>query len=178
MTTLFENRRRETRVRLVIWGILLASLWLIWWGWDLSQSYGISPGDGGMLRPPMERYGVGGFVAGLGLLFAAGTMLLATHYALRVRRDGERLLVETPGALGFGRRTREFAVSQVEAYEFKHGQMQAGRNRVNAPWMSLRIAGRPWGYVLDLKAETILGGGLYTLTKRKPRKRRTAVARL
>ena len=178
MTMLFENRRRALKVRLVVWAVLLASLAMVWWGWDLSQSYGLSPGDGGMLRPPLERYGVGAAVAGLGLLFGLATMLFATHYATRVRRDGDRVAVETLGPLGLGTRTREHAVSQVEAYRYNHGEMRGGGRKVEAPWMSLRIAGRRWGYILDWRAEPMLGGGLSGLTKKKPRKRRTAVARL
>lgn len=178
MTTLFDNRRRAARVRLVIWGVLLASLATAWWGWDISQSYGLAPGDGGALRPARERYGLGGLVAGLGLLAGLGTMFWATHYAVRVRRGGDRLIVETLAPLGLGTWSRDYAVSQVETYSYNEGQMRGGGRKVDAPWMALRINGRRWPFILDWQAETMLGGGLSGLTKRKPRKLRKSVARL
>lgn len=176
MTTIFENRRQTRKVRLVMLLLLLPfSVGMMWWGWDWFQTYGLWPGDGGVLRPLDERIALGAFVSGFGLVTGIATLLYGAHYAVRVMRDGDRLLIETLTPWALGTWLYEFDVSQVEGTHHHEGRMQTVKHSVNAPWMTLRIAGRRFPFILDEQAETMVGSGLSTLTKAKPKKRRKAI---
>lgn len=177
MTVIFENRRQTLKVRLVMLLLLLPfSAGMMWWGWDLFQTYGLSPGDGGVLRPFSERIIAGGLVGGLGLITGVAMMIYAAHYAVRVLRDGDTVIVETltPWALGNWRHA--FPVTRVAGSSYYEGRLRTYKHNVNAPWLTLRIVGRRIPFMLDAQAETILGSGLDGLTKAKPKKRPKPVA--
>jgi len=176
MTVIFENRRQTRKVRLVVLLLLLPfSAGMMWWGWNLAQTYGLSPGDGGVLRPLSERIAVGGLVGGLGLVVGIAIMIYAAHYAVRMVRDGDRLLIETLAPWVLGTWHHEFPVAQVEGSSFHEGRLNTYKHSVNAPWRTLRIAGQRFPFILDAQEETMNGSGISGLMKAKPKKRRKAV---
>jgi hypothetical protein len=136
-------------VRAVLWFALLACLACLKWGYDLSQSYGLSPGDGGELRPLAERLAWGGFVALLGLLFAGGMLLYAQLYINRVWFDEPKqmLVFETLRAWGAGR--FQTAVKDVMGSRYHAGALDTGKHTVNAPWYFIRLRGRRLPLILD-----------------------------
>lgn len=177
MTVIFENRRQALKARLLTLLLILPfSAGMMWWGWDLFQTFGLSPGDGGVLRPLVERIAVGGFVGGLGLITGVAMMIYAMHYAVRVLRDGDRLHIETLTPWALGHWHYEFPVTQVEGTSFHEGRLRTYKHNVNAPWMTLRISGRRFPFILDAQAETMNGSGIEGLTKAKPKNRRKTVA--
>jgi len=167
---LLENRRQAIKVRLVFWAMLVAAALAAWGGWSIFESYGLSPGDGGVLRPLWQRLALGIFVAGLGFAAAGGMALYLSLYALGIERRGDRVTITTMTA--FGRRHREFALCELGESAYHHGRIghvtPSGGSAglwVNAPWITLRAAGRRFPFIIDLQAETINIGALSVLAE-------------
>jgi hypothetical protein len=157
---LLDSRRQARKVRAVFWASLLAAAFALWGGWTIAESYGLAPGDGGVLRPLWQRLLFGGFVAALGVAAAGGMTLYISLYALRVEVRGDTIGITT--MTPFGRRLREFARSQIGRSAYYQGRMyhrqpSGGRDSlwVNAPWITLRVAGRRFPFIIDLQADQI-----------------------
>ena len=153
--TLFANQRQALKVRLVLWGALIACAFALYGGWTIFETFGLSPGDGGELRPFAQRLAFGGGVAALGLIFAGGMILYASLYVMHMAREGDRVTIETMSVAG----TREQA---FDASAFAGGRSYKGQvpitpfaPGVNAPWVTLRVAGRRLSFILDVQAEVI-----------------------
>ena len=169
-TVLLDNRRQARKVRAVFWASLLAAALALWGGWAIFESYGTAAADGGVLKPLWQRLLFGGFVAALGLAAAGGMALYISLYALRIEVRGDTVAIATMTPLG--RRQREFARSLFGESAYHHGRMHhmtsaGGRGGlwVNAPWITLRVAGRSLPFVVDLQADEIDAGRLAVLAK-------------
>lgn len=161
LTALVENRRKARKVRWLFWGSLFwAAGWLAWAG-DSAQSFGLSPGDGGVLRPPGERWGVAAILATLGLLPGLGLAVYMRRYIVRLVREGDTAHVTVLGV--WKARERSRPLSAFEGGDAHAGRMSAGGVSVNAPWITLRIDGRR--YVVDLQAERVDRKGLARLAR-------------
>ena len=77
-------------------------------------------------------------------------IIYALLYVVRLVREGANVHVTVIGLLAPS--TRVYPVADVERARRHHGELQF-RISVNAPWITLRIAGRP--YVIDLQAERV-----------------------
>jgi hypothetical protein len=137
-------------VRIVTWAFGLWCIGFLYWGADLSQTYGLAPGDGGVLGPPLQRWTAAAILALIGILPFAGMLIYARLYVIRLAREGANVNVTVIGL--FAPSTRIYAVTDIEHARHHHGRLKL-RISVNAPWITLRIAGRP--YVIDLQAERI-----------------------
>lgn len=156
MTPLFENHWQALKVRVVLWASLPACAGAWYGAWSIFQSFGLSPADGGALRPFAERLALGSFVAALGIAFLAGMMVFASRYVVRLGRVGDRVVIETLTPWGIGARRHDFALSQLGESAYYHGRMHTPRGHsVNAPWITLRVAGQWLPFLLDLQAEVI-----------------------
>ena len=175
MRMLFENRRQALKVRIVLWVSLVVCAGALYGGWAIMQTYGLSPADGGVLRPFGERLALGGFVAVLGLAFAGGMMLFATIYVLRLARDGDQVVIDTLTLWGIGGRRHSFAISDIGESAYHHGRFSVAREtgtpgqlldlNVDAPWITLHAAGRRLPFLLDLQAEIVDISALAALAK-------------
>ncbi|MGE0799405.1 MAG: hypothetical protein AB7G13_14550 [Lautropia sp.] len=151
---LFDNRRQARKARLLLVALIVSGVAALGWGWQLSRTYGIAPGDGGVLRPLPERLAVGSAVALLGAALIVGLVLFAHRYVLRIERDGDRLALWTLTASALGRRRIDVAPGAILGVTYHHGHFHA-RLTVDAPWLALRIAGHALPFIVDLQAETI-----------------------
>ena len=166
MKTLFTNHRPAIKVRCVLWASMLACAAALYGGWAIFESYGLSAGDGGILRPFGERLAFGMFVAGLGLIFAGGMMVFANIYATHLERGNGKVIIQTLNPWGIGTRRHEFDIAQIGEAAYHEGRTRSFRGpSVNAPWISLRTAGRRLPFVLDLQAEIIEIGPLSVLAE-------------
>ncbi len=166
MQTLFTNSAQVIKVRCVVWASMLICAATLYGGWSIFQSFGLSPGDGGVLRPFGERLAFGMFVAGLGLVFAAGMMVFANIYVTNLERGRDKVIIDTLTPWGVGTRRHEMDIAHVGAAAFHKGRTRSFRGpSVNAPWISLRTAGRRLPFVLDLQAEIIEIGPLSALAE-------------
>jgi hypothetical protein len=154
VTPLFRAGRQLTKVRAVMLLSLACAALSIWWGIDLAQTYGLNPGDGGVLRPLSQRLLVGTIVAGLGVAFAVGMWMYGRCYAARIDfdEDTRQLQLHTVHFLGTGRQIVD--VGDVGKSRWHHGQLQL-RISVNAPWVSVRMAGRRLPLLIDAQGEVL-----------------------
>ncbi len=83
--TIYENQRRlalMTAPAILIRGGLAA----IYAGHGVFHSYGLSPGDGGMLNPLQERAAFAATLAFLGLVCLIGGLIYMYRYVTRIRQ--------------------------------------------------------------------------------------------
>ncbi len=164
MKHLLVNSRQALKVRVFLWGSIAACIGALYAAWSLAETYGLNPGDGGVLRPIGERLMAGGIVGGLGVAFAGGMIWYASLYAVRISRQRDQVEMETMAI--FGTKTRNFSVSDFDGGSYHHGRMQSGRGQsVNAPWITLRVKGRRIPFIADVQAETFDRSALMKLAR-------------
>lgn len=171
MATLLENKHQAFKVRLFIWFALLCSAGALYWGWDLFHTYGLSPGDGGVLRPYGERLALGLLMASLGLALAGCIMVYACHYVVHMARNGGQVVIDTHTPLGLGTQRHEFDAAQIGKSNYHDGSMIA-RVSVNAPWLTLHASGRRFPFILDAQSETLRRSDIESLSRGTPRRRK------
>lgn len=154
MTVIFRAGGQLLKVR----GLMLLSLACaagsLWWGWDLFQTYGSRPADGGVLAPLPVRllWGVG--VGSLGVLFAAGMWLYGRVYVARMELDQKAGKLHVRTLRFLGTRDRVFDVSDVVGSSQHKGKLDlVGAPSVNAPWTGVRIAGMSLPLIVDGQGE-------------------------
>jgi hypothetical protein len=142
-----EDGGQPRMIRLLTW--LFAAWAVAWltWAADLSQTYGLSPGDGGVLRPPVERWLAALVVALLGIAPFAGMLAYVRLYVTRLVRTRGKLDVTVLGL--FARTTRRFDLTDIGSARRHDGRLQSHIS-VNAPWITLWIGRRP--YIVSLNA--------------------------
>lgn len=160
MTTLYENHAQARVLRIVVWFFLAVAVVTIYPAWLIAQWYGLAPGDGGVLKPLSERLALAGFVFGLALAIAAGMMIYATLYTLRLVLSGDdEVLVTT---------VSPFATGELE-YRFKKSDfISSGFFDFGTPWITLRVRGHRFPFILDLNAKTVDYEGLFLMMGGKP----------
>jgi hypothetical protein len=147
---LVENYRQARKVRIITWVSGLWCIGFLYWAADLSQTYGLAPGDGAVLRPPLQRWTAATILALIGILPFTGMIIYARLYVIRLVREGANVHVTVIRV--FAPSTRTHAIPDVERARHHHGRYEV-RISVNAPWITLRIAG--WPYIIDLQAERV-----------------------
>lgn len=164
MKHLLVNSRQALKVRIFLWGSIAACVGALYAAWSLIETYGLNPGDGGVLRPIGERLMAGCIVGGLGVAFAGGMIWYASLYAVRISRDRDQVELETMAI--FGTKKRHFATSDFDGGAYHEGRMQSGRGQsVNAPWVTLRVKGRRLPFIADVQAETFDRSALMKLAR-------------
>lgn len=167
---LYRAGRQLLKVRLLLLMALACGVLAVWAGVHLFRTYGLSPGDGGVLAPLPVRLAWGLGVAFLGLAFAGGMQLYARCYVARLEVDEKReaLHVYTVGWLGALRQERY----PLEALRLRpvRSRRHSGRTPplwrgpvVDAPWRSLRLPGRRLPLILDEQGEVHHPGWLRRL---------------
>ena len=146
---IFHAGRQEIKVRALSWFFLLVGLGCLWWGYDLSQSYGLSPGDGGVLRPLAERLAWGGFVALFGLALIISMDLYGRLYICRVQLDPATSQVFFKTVHWWGFRQITTTASQIIGSSYHPGDFEGGDFTVNAPFYFVRLRGHSLPLILD-----------------------------
>ena len=124
-------------------------------GLDLAQTYGTSPGDGGVLAPLGQRLAWGIFVSLLGVGFAFGMWVYGRCYVSEIALDESRqlLLLRTVSFLGDA--TVELPLDAQTSYAEHRGRLRTTRQKINAPWISLRVPGRRIPMIVDAQGEFV-----------------------
>ena len=119
----------------------------VYWGWDLFQHYGLSPGDGGVLAPVGQRLAWGLTVAALGLAFPAGMWAFGRRYATRIRYDdaADSLHIGTLEFLA----SRRHVIPAADVTEAVYHQGEVEGSGVDAPWFMLHFKGGRRSVVVD-----------------------------
>ena len=153
MREIYRAGSQLLKVRAIMIASLACALGACWWGWDLFQTYGLRPADGGRLASLAVRLGLGLGVAALGIAFAAGMWAYGRHFVSALAYD------EAAGALhvrtvGFaGSHETLLSASDVLGSAYLAGKSSYGRVSVDAPWMKVRVRGRRWPLIVDAKGE-------------------------
>ncbi|RPJ48061.1 MAG: hypothetical protein EHM21_07830 [Chloroflexi bacterium] len=149
LVELFDAGGQAWKVRGFLWFSLAVCLFCLKWGYDLFQTYGLSPGDGGVLRPVAERAAWGGFVAGFGLLLGIGMLVYIWIYITRVwlDEDAQQVVFETMRPWGSAR--FRVAPQDILGSRYHAGEMVTESHTVNAPFYFVRLRGHKLPLILD-----------------------------
>ncbi len=158
----FDSARQGRKVWLLTWFAAAGAVATLYWGWNLLRTYGLSPGDGGVLRPLGQRIALGAFVGSLGPMFFGGMLVFNRHYVDRITRLGvDRLRIRMMGL--FLRREYDVAISEA-----KFGEVRGRYNPndllglvntlvsgfvIDTPFRTVRVPFRRWPVILDLQGE-------------------------
>lgn len=128
---------------------LVTGVALAWLGaWSI-RTYGLSPVEGGVLRPLVQRILLGGSFIAAGVAMIAGFVVYLRCYVARIEADdageGFRITVIWP----FGRRTRMVGPDEVARSSYGDGRTM----NVDAPWSSLRLRGRRLPFIVDQQGD-------------------------
>jgi hypothetical protein len=152
MTEFYRAGFQLLKVRVWLLISLASAVGACWWGWDLFQTLGTRPADGGVLLPFVWRFLVGGCVAAIGLAFAFGMWLYCRRYvtSLAFDPDGDCLVIRT--LFFIGTRTERVARSAIKGTSFRQGDFDnLDGVSVDAPWHALEVAGRRFHYIIDAR---------------------------
>lgn len=164
---LFENRHQARKVRFVTLVLLLWCLGCLYWSVDIAQTYGISPADGGVLRPPIQRYAMAALLVFLGLAPMLGMILYNRRYLTRIVLDPEGLELTVIGLLWPFR--RRIALSDLAGSSSYEGRMRA-KISVHAPWATLRVKGQRVPFIIDQQAEQVNNSAIQALIRSQAKK--------
>jgi hypothetical protein len=151
MTELYRSGWQLIKVKGVMLMALACCIAFAWWGWDIFRTYGVRPADGGVLAPFMTRFLFGFFLAAFGFAFALGMWFYGTLYAGSIRYDPARDLVHIRTVeFIFTGRDHAFPPSAVDGTQWHEGRGGTDDGvSVHAPWISLRVTGRRWPFIVD-----------------------------
>lgn len=141
------------RVRFFMAVCLIVFLGCTYWGYDLLQHYGLSPGDGGVLRPFGERlaWGLGVFLLGLSLVVAMD--MYGRKYIARIFYDPASRCLDVETVRWWGRATKRYAENDVLRANYHRGRLETYDHTVNAPWYYVRFKGERLAHILDAQGE-------------------------
>lgn len=165
MRVIFDAGPQRWKIWFVTLISLAAGVGLVGMGGWMSQTYGLHPMEGGVLRPLSTRmlWGVAWAVPGLAII--AGIVAYLQCYVTRIEADdagGYRVTVA-----GFGRGL-EFGLNAVTRAGFNDGVSNAGGISVNAPWYSVRLRGRRLPLIVDLQGDFLDEHAVDRLIEGKP----------
>jgi hypothetical protein len=149
---LYSAGRQVWKVRAVMWFLLGVGLAFVGWGINLVQTYGLSPGDGGELRPLAERLAWGVGVGLLGVLVIAGMDLYARLYVARidVAPDGE---LEVVTLRYWGSALRTLPAAEIVRSKLHTGRFEPLTQGVNAPWYFITLRHARFPLILDAQGQ-------------------------
>lgn len=177
MERIYSAGWQGRKVRFVAWVVVGALALALWGGWKIAHGYGLSPGDGGVLKPLPVRLAWGGSVAALGLLFAAGMWIYGRCYVADASIDETRGVLDIT-LIGLLLRSRmEVPVGDVEGSTYHAGRSHTGDFTIDAPWVSVRLRGRRLPLIIDGQGEFIRRERVVEHLFRAPRGGKRAKAR-
>ena len=153
--TLFANKRQAFKARLLYWFFALACLGALYGGWAIYSTFGLSPAEGGVLRPFGQRLAFGGSVAALGVAAFVAIHIYIRRYVTRMELSGNEVGVETMTSTGRSWRVIP-AGDLVLGGLYGDSRIITSRGQtVHAPWRTLRVMGEKLPLILDMQAEHI-----------------------
>lgn len=154
MTEVFRAGSQLIKVRMIMALAAASAAASIWFGWVLLQTYGLSPGDGGVLAPFGQRLAWFLGLSGLGLTFLAGMWAYAGCYVSRMAYDPRTQRLHLWTLTYWGTREEVHEAAGVQRSTFHGGRLinPAGVS-VKAPWHYLYLARRGLPAIIDGQGE-------------------------
>ena len=153
---IYHAGRQGVKVRALSWFLLLVGLACLWWGYHLSQTYGLSPGDGGVLRPLPQRLAWGGFVALFGLICMVGMHIYGRQYIARAWVDEQAQRVRFATVRWFGSARFDVPAQDILGSSYQRGRLETPSHTVDAPFHFIRLRGRRLPFILDGQGRFLL----------------------
>jgi hypothetical protein len=149
MRIIFDAGPQRKMVWFAAFCTLVTGVVLIWLGeWSI-RTYGLSPMEGCVVKPLLQRVLLGGSFIAAGVAMMAAFVVYLHCYVARIEEDAAngafRLTVIWP----FGRRQRTVRLEDVVRYTYNVGFSRAGGITVNAPWSGLHVHGRRLPFIID-----------------------------
>jgi hypothetical protein len=148
MVLIYRAGWQLLKVRALMLLSLAAMGLCLWWGIDLARTYGLEAGDGGELAPLGQRLLVAAVVILLGVGFAAGMALYGRCYTARIEFDPDSNQFHLYTIGFFGSLEHVMDAKAVRSSR-RHAGRVTGRIGVNAPWTTVRLAGRRLPLIID-----------------------------
>ena len=152
-TDLYRSATQGVKVRGVMLFSLLVLLGTAYAGYQIGTTFGLSPADGGQLKPAWERWSLALFLLAMAVAFVAGMLVYGERYVDRIglNEASGQFLLHTLGPLA---KTYVLAQDDVIRAEQRRDKSEpwAPWNdgiSIDAPWLSLRIKGRDSFLILD-----------------------------
>ena len=157
MVQIYRATGQVWKIRMMMWLSLIVAIWFCLWGWDLFQTYGTRPADGGVLAPFGQRLAWLLFLVAFGLAFLVGMWLYGGIYVSSLWYDEGKgtLQIRSLGFVGgLGGWRETYRLSQVRSTDYHAGKFEnPGGVSVDAPWLSVRIEGRRMPLIVDVQGE-------------------------
>jgi hypothetical protein len=149
MRLIYSAGKQAIKCRIIMWLLLASAMGSITYGWYLFQSSGMNCGAMTLEALPDRLIWALG-VSTLGIACAVGIWYFGRIYIAQILVDEghQNLEIQTLSFLGFHRFITP--VEQVGADKYHPGQLDiANGQSTDAPWCSVRIAGRRLPLLLD-----------------------------
>jgi hypothetical protein len=156
LKTIFHAGRQLKKLRIMMPCALPWAPAGIWLGVHLAETYGLNPGDGGVLAPLPVRLAWAVGVSLLGISITVGMWLYGKCYVAKMELDEQAGTLSIDTVRFFGTRTEEVQLARVQGSRYHEGYLDLPRAPlVHAPWWTIRIAGRKLPLILDRQGELI-----------------------
>lgn len=152
MKTIFRGGWQLIKVRGVMLFSLFCAVGCVWAGIDLAETYGLNPGDGGVLAPLATRLGVGIGVALLGITFFAVMWIYGKCYIGRIEFDERSKVLHIYTVRFLGSKKLEIKAGRISDSRYHEGKLNLDSS-VNAPWHTVWIKERRLPLILDEQGE-------------------------
>jgi hypothetical protein len=152
-TLLYTAGRQLWKVRAVMIFLLAVGLAFVGWGVNLSQTYGLSPGDGGELRPLAERLAWGVSVGLLGLLLIVGMDLYGRLYVARIDYAAAAGCLHFETLRYWGSARRSVATVEIVHSKYHDGKFETEDQSVDAPWYFITLKHSRFPLILDAQGK-------------------------
>jgi hypothetical protein len=155
MIPIYRAGWQRIKVRAVMAGSLVALAVSLYFGIDFAQTYGLSPNDGGELKPLPARLAMGGVVISLGVAFAAGMWLYGRQYAARIEFDPAKKQLHLYTVSCFWDDDHVIDLASVGESRYYEEITGISSPNVYAPWTSVRIKGWRWPLIIDQQGKVL-----------------------
>jgi hypothetical protein len=161
MGLIYANTRQGRTARLVLWLATGLALMLLGWAWDLFHTFGLAPGDGGVLRPYPERAAGAAATAAAAALVLAGALTYRRSYVVRMLLGHGQVEVHTVSWLGS--RVRRYRLQDFAGAAEFGGGFTLGS--YTPRFTRVRLVGHRLPLLLDSRADCIRPAALARVVK-------------
>ena len=148
--TIYANAYQSLKIKIIFSVLALAGLALIVTAGFIFQSWGLSPADGGVLKPLSDRLMFSGVLLILAIGILWGCYVYTGFYLISIQRIGRDLHLKTLRGSKY-----VFSASDVSMLARKSGTTFTGKNWIETPYAWLTFKGTARKFMIDWQAEFV-----------------------
>ena len=149
------NKKQALKVKLASWVLMLASIAIVYAAFTIFNSWGISPADGGQLKPFNQRLIFSGSLLIMAMSIVAGIIYYRHIYVISISRNGDILQITT----SLHKTPLTLNPADITSSSHHSGQMTVMRSSgvisVNAPWIILKTTNPTRHFLIDAQSEIL-----------------------